>query len=1270
MASSTSGSPVSVPRRSRSCLGRAVAAIAILVILVLVVVGLLPTLLGTSAGRRFVERMAAPAIDGTLTIDRLALSWTGAQQVEGLTIVDRSGRKAVDLDIGVQNGLLNLALGGWKRISVTLGGAIDVELRPDGTNSLADLAPKAPPSRSSTKPAAPRRSSGSEPLLPPGLDATLVITELDITLTERSTGRVAKLEKLGGEVIAGTVRPLSIRLGGSSLYEGRSGTLAVTALATNLIRPDGSLGFEGASVDGSVKLAGIALPLPDMLVEIRSFDATIASAALTETIALAAQGEATLNASTPSALVADITASRLIRPDGSIAFSTDALVAEVRASNLPVAAIEPLLGALPIVPSRDLGPTANAAISYPGGGGAITLSLVTENVTFEGTGTVDAATQSIDMSRLALDARVLPALLESAAALSAPGPIPLRAEFTRLAVPGGRIEDASIAGALTIPERVEIARLLPATEKEPAGREPLGTIEGFRLALDAPRLRDSVHVVGGGMLEGGTLAIDQRITGLAKPDGSIDIAGATIVGTLSLTEVPTQRLMGVLPPETAALAREVVAAPLSLRVSNSGSTAREATVAVSSGALAIDASGTLAGETLSIAALTARVPVTPGLVAKLQESKPEEAGQAARASSAAGSSTQGVLLRSPTTLTAAVQPFTIALDALDRVMTAGPPITAQLALAPATLGNVPGIVTDATIQDFKGDLAITPGPALGARFDGGMKLLAAGSALANVAARVDAKIPQEAAEKAGGSTDLAATIDVTALDVATAEKALGNEPGSLVGLLGRTGRVELAARPREGGVNELTIRPAFESLDGVVEIRQSENLIAVEKGTLQVRLSPDQVDMLLRPSTPSGEKPLATVAGPLRLDAKLEGLSFDPRLLGDDGDPSDPARTKGRLVATLVAPTMKLASGQSVEFQPIAMLVESPRIDQGVTLKIDGTGVADGRAALIAVQGAVRNLVDARAKLDAGRAVLDLDARITDIPTIVIDRLQSLDGLLVTALGEILSGTLKTQGLSKTSGTLTASLSSPNGRVDIPQATLRDEAIVIERARPISGEFQITKALRERLLRQINPVLADIRQTQQPIRLAIPDFVLPLDDNRARLDGDIQLTFGEVEFDAGSPILRFLDIFSKRIAPTIPGVVEPLNVAIRKGQLTYRDFAIRVNRESGGWKHSLVFSGDVDLAANPPFVRAIKSMYPVEGLAQSVEELQRIPLVGALSVGITFFGPLYDAAGEPRQLDHRIDVELPKPEDVLKDPKVQEKLQDALGDIFRRIDRR
>ena len=175
---------------------------------------------------------------------------------------------------------------------------------------------------------------------------------------------------------------------------------------------------------------------------------------------------------------------------------------------------------------------------------------------------------------------------------------------------------------------------------------------------------------------------------------------------------------------------------------------------------------------------------------------------------------------------------------------------------------------------------------------------------------------------------------------------------------------------------------------------------------------------------------------------------------------------------------------------------------------------------------------------------------------------------------------------------------------------------------------------------------------------------MPLDGNRAGLNANGQLTLGKVELDAGSQTLRFLALFNQQDNRTVPGFITPLVISIVNGRLTYQDFTIKVGEHQGGYKHQLVFFGDIDLASTPERAISIKARYPADGLAKSIKEVPTI--VGVLYVEIDFFGPLYDAQGNSIPLEHKINVgaDLPKkPEDILKDPNIQK----GIGDLLKRF---
>ncbi|MFO0872804.1 MAG: hypothetical protein U0575_02375 [Phycisphaerales bacterium] len=1265
----------SIPRRKGSCLGRLAKTVVVLAILVAALVAFTPMLLSTGPGTRFIEGVVAPNIDGTFSIGKLGLSWFGGQTIDGLRIVGRDGKPAVDLKLGVKNGLLDLARGGWKRIDATVGGAINVERRADGTLNLATLAKARP---SGAAPAAAPGKSAAGPVLPAGLDATVRIDELDVSVRDEASAKSAQFRKLSGTVIAGTVRPVSVKLRGLSEFEGKPGELGLEATLENLVQSDGRLGFKGAKANGAATIKNVALPLPQMLVDVTRLTANLESADLTQQIKLLVDGDATLNGNTPSAVHADIVANGLFAPDGAVTFKAEQVAADVAATNLPTALAEPFLKGQPLVASRDIGPTADATIKLPAGGGEMTLTLKAANLGVEARGSVDASTGALSFSKVVATTNVQPALLEAAARLSAAQPIAFKADFDRVVVPGATkdgtrdLGGAGLSGTISLPGTIELSRLVDAASGAAIGAttagatttgagaartEPLGVARDLTLSLKSTSLRDGLHVGGGGQVEGGTLAIDEKLSNLVDAKGAIDTRSIAAIGTVALTNIDPQRILGALPESQRGLARELLAGPVDARLETSGTaSAMDATLALSSGALRADAKAALKGRSLAIQSATASVPATPGLLAALQQGRPKP-----------------VQLAQAATVTAAIRPMTIDLDRISSIMTAGAPIVADLAMTPATLAQVPGVTGTVGIAEFKGIATIKPGATLGVLFEGGAKIAASGAPLTTVAIGADVGVPQSSASAPGGapgasSATIKATIDAKEIQVAALESMLGKKPGDLASILGPTGAILVEASPRDGGVTDVRLKPTFRSATGDIQARLTPTTYEVPSGRIDFSLGVEQLNRYFAPSTPQDQvAPSLVFAAPLNVQVGLEGLSIDQKAIA--GEPTDPALTRAKVKATTSPVAMTISFGQTISFQGFSAEIACERLDKGATLVVDGKGAADAAGAVLAVRGSVRNLLDKSSRLDTAGAIVDAQVNARQVPTALLDRFQNLDGLLVTALGELLDGTVDVKGLSRTEGTIAARLSSANGRIDAPQVTLRNNALVVETSKPITGELQITKALRDRLLRDINPVLADIRQTEQPVRLSIPQFIYPLDGDYRRLDGDIELTVGAVEFDTGSQILGFLELFNKKQAPTLPGKVDPLRASIRAGQLAYQDFAINIGKDANGWKHTLKFSGDVDLVQKPPYARAIKSMYPIDGLAKSIKELQKVPLLGLVSAGITFYGPLYDPAGKASPLQYKIDVnvDLPKkPEEILNNPGVK----GAIDDIFKKLQKK
>lgn len=178
-----------------------------------------------------------------------------------------------------------------------------------------------------------------------------------------------------------------------------------------------------------------------------------------------------------------------------------------------------------------------------------------------------------------------------------------------------------------------------------------------------------------------------------------------------------------------------------------------------------------------------------------------------------------------------------------------------------------------------------------------------------------------------------------------------------------------------------------------------------------------------------------------------------------------------------------------------------------------------------------------------------------------------------------------------------------------------EKALRIDKSKPLTAELELTPALRDRLLYKINPILADIRTTEQPVRITVPVGVLPQGAGDeafdiSKLRADIEMTVGKVELDSGSDTLQLLSLFGEAQARrTIPGEIEPISAKIRNGVLTYDKFAVHID------KYTLRYSGEIDLAKQTVNLR---TEIPLEGLGQAIQELE--PFAGKITVPIVTRG--------------------------------------------------
>lgn len=276
MASSdatTPASTASAPRRKRRTLWWVLAALLVIVALGLL---LLPTI-ASSIAPGIVESKANAAINGTIKLSDVSLSWFGPQKAGPVTLFDDAARPIAKVNVEASPGLLGLVSGAMSGSldigTVRLAGNADIIRRKDGsTNLQAALAPRG--GTAAQQPAAAPPGPGEPGTLPRGLNARAVIEDFDVTVTDESqpAGSPARdvwLHDLKGEAAIATGGPAVAKLDGAvgaGLGAGATkGALKIDATINNLSDAAGHLTLGRADFNVDINATGLPVALADAL---------------------------------------------------------------------------------------------------------------------------------------------------------------------------------------------------------------------------------------------------------------------------------------------------------------------------------------------------------------------------------------------------------------------------------------------------------------------------------------------------------------------------------------------------------------------------------------------------------------------------------------------------------------------------------------------------------------------------------------------------------------------------------------------------------------------------------------------------------------------------------------------------------------------------------------------------------------------------------------------------------------------------------------------
>ncbi|MCH7799333.1 MAG: hypothetical protein IID28_12940 [Planctomycetes bacterium] len=1174
-------------RPPRRLLKKALIAVGGVVSVLVLLAMLAPTILSSGPGRAAIRGAIQQRLDGTVALTGLDLGWFGPQSVTGFAVNAPDGVTAMDLDLTVNAGLFELLTGDVEAITVDLSGTIRGELRPDGSTTFANLFAR---SRAPHTPRAPQARPGDidEPFSLAGVPpVTLRLGGLSVTLAEQGSSREYGLDDLHGELSYAPGEPVKLDLAADVTGAATPGSVTVTGQVAGLVDPDGVLTPGGASGRIDVRLRNVPVPLTDRPTEIRSLVLAVTSDDLTERIELVVKADAVIDGTESGMLEATLAIDDPVDADGSVNVRLERIRGHLVGRAVPTALLQGFLGGTPIVATRDIGPAIDIDADFSGGATRqVAVRIRAEAVEIDFDGTVDAA-RRLDAARLHIAVAVHPELVLAITGLAIDRAADLVVDFDRLIVPPTDTphwaRDLAASGTVTLRQPVSVSM----------GTNESGVLlEGLELSVDMPSLGEGVTLGGSATLGGAETTLALTVRDILDEDASPALDGINASGVVSIRNIRPADVVALVPPEHAELVRAALVGPVAVTVEATfGGGQLHADLRVEGDGLAAHGTATFGDETIHVAWAAASLEVSPELAAAMQRGVERP-----------------VALVSPVVTTLELEPFDFAWPLIEGAETPSP-IRGRIAFQEATLRQVPGLVEPLGIRDMEIAVTATGGPA--------PSITLAGTALLRrVATDIDLTALSYAATATFGDTMTVdgVSIGLRNLAVGSLDAITGGRAGDgLLEFVGATGNVVVTVSHVSTDAVRATVGVEFPYLAGDFTADLADETVSIT--TDNTRITLPRAALQKRLGTTAGPSPQTTVVADVPMTLAIRALRVPLAMLAGepfDGDAVDiDLELRG---GPLVLDDAKIGRNS---IKDLRITLTGSDLEAGLTAKVTGLVEFAGAAepGRIELTGTVTDLM-ADGVLALPQATLAMIAKVNRLHTAVIDGLADMQGLLVAALGPRVDAVATASNFSRNSGVLEARFETSNGWLDgIVYGA--NNAVSIKADQPVLAELELTPPLRDRLLYKIHPLLADIRTTEQPVRVTIGESSIPLDGDVSRLDALLEITIGRVEIDRGSTALILLTLANASNAKTISGEIEPIKVRIRKGVVTYERFAVKLD------KFTMIYSGSIDL--NTRYVN-LTAEVPLDSLAGTFHELEG--LTDDVSVPILYRGPFGNVKAE------------------------------------------
>lgn len=1123
--------------------------IVVVVLLLVLVVAFLPMMISRGLGHGLVQGAIENQIEGSADFQQLRVTWRGPQRISGLRLVDGTGFEAAVIDARVEQGLLPLIFS-RRMLDVTVAGVVRAELYEDGSISLARLA------REREEPPTADEQMSLEGV--PGV--TVDVDGVQLILHDVGADQQIVVDDLRGMFVYVPGAELRLNLEGETASGELRGTLAISGDAPGLFDAEGRFAPDGTPVLAEARLASIPVVGVDVPSVLEGLVINVQTQNLTQGIAMSLRGEGTIENEQQSRFSGEFRVRNPIKQDGTIDIDLSNIEGRLTGEGVPSSLIQPAFNNTPIVLARDIGSTIDVDLALPPeDGDEIHLRAVGPRAEVELTAAEREGWWLSDHV-VVRTGQADPDLVEGYIGVRPEAATDVEIVLTSLALPPfSEALDArplglgSIAGTLRMngPTTLLVPRGAEDEEGEAAAdsaQEPMRfTVSGVDVRFDAPQIGDAVYVNGALVLDGGQVTVDETIVNLADAEGRLDAKAAEPIGTITMRQLP-YAVAAQFMPEREALLREVVgeAMDLTVRTQRIEEGLRAELEATGAG-IAAHVAGVRMPDVLRLLASEIQLNVTP------------EAGR----SVLADLMDEPVTLRQPATVTVQIAQTDFPGSAPFDYQLVGVPIAAMVTADDLALGDVPGLDEPVGVTGLRASVRAALGDegTYSAEGQAGVVRPGADQRAATVTYNINATASGDQPMVIDGA------LAITELAIPAIEAMLGQDADAIGGWVGRGGALRAQLRAAQARY-EATLTAELERLKGVFAVAMADEILSVNTEGADLNLAAGALEDLLNPEEDSQ---LVEIVGDVPFRLVLQ--STMPMSLFTE-EPYEPELVDINAQLT-GGPLVMISEGEQTTLSNAVVSLASEPVADGVdfVIRVDADideSAVTGRPGEIDVQARLQEMLRGDVPLNLETAVVDLQASVVRAPAAIADSLLNMHGYFLSAVGHEIDATINANDFSRDSGTIAMNVDAPHGWMRMAGEG-RGGLLALAEGSPLEGELELTPLLRERILGNLHPLLGDVVDMAQPLRLIVSDALVPLDGDISRLAADIELAIGEVDFDAQSPLFALLAAARVADVDRLDGFIEPVRAQIRDGVVSYQQFMVKIDRLD------IPYQGQIDL---------------------------------------------------------------------------------------------